>query len=264
MTENLLNYEWSALSQLIYRMNRCKDYEEFSKTILEQIHTVVPFSQGLIFKAKRQNQGVVLSNSLCLPESENAQYYIDKFLNGNYTPKWVSYLNSPWSSVFRFSNITVENSWSNSSIYQDILQPQGLYYAIYMTFVHHDQALGAIAIWRKKNERDFTEKELFKLEMLKIHIELKFFYLLNFEVIPKTQLPGTKRTITGEFAENYNLTKRELEIIQLVSNGKGNEDICSLLYISDSTLRKHIHNIYQKVGIKNRVQLLQKMKDFRL
>ena len=43
MAENLLNYEWQALSQLIYRMNRCKDYMEFSITILEQIQSIIPF-----------------------------------------------------------------------------------------------------------------------------------------------------------------------------------------------------------------------------
>ena len=45
-----------------------------------------------------------------------------------------------------------------------------------------------------------------------------------------------------------------------MNNGKNGPDICEQLYISDSTLRKHVHNIYQKLGVKNRVQLLQLLK----
>ena len=129
-----------------------------------------------------------------------------------------------------------------------------------MTFVHRDQPLGAIAIWRKKGQEDFSDRELFMLEMLKIHIELKLFYLLNFEVTPKTFSAYSKRSNLTQFAEEKGLTKRELEILQLMNNGKNGPDICEQLYISDSTLRKHVHNIYQKLGVKNRVQLLQLLK----
>ena len=181
-------------------------------------------------------------------------------MTGSYSPRWTSYLNSPWSSVFRYSNITPDNSWTDTPIYIDILKPQNLYYAIYMTFVHRDQPLGAIAIWRKNGQEDFSDRELFMLEMLKIHIELKLFYLLNFEVTPKTFSAYSKRSNLTQFAEEKGLTKRELEILQLINNGKNGPDICEQLYISDSTLRKHIHNIYQKLEVKNRVQLLQSLK----
>lgn len=260
MAENLLNYEWQALSQLIYRMNRCKDYTEFSRTILEQIQGIIPFSQGLVFKASRINSSIALSNAAIVPQTLELQYYVDKYMTGSYSPRWTSYLNSPRSSVFRYSNITPDNTWTNTPIYTDILKPQDLYYAIYMTFVHRDQPLGAIAIWRKKGQEDFSDRELFMLEMLKIHIELKLFYLLNFEVTPKTFSAYSKRSNLTQFAEEKGLTKRELEILQLMNNGKNGPDICEQLYISDSTLRKHVHNIYQKLGVKNRVQLLQLLK----
>ncbi len=260
MTENLLTYEWQAISQLVYRINRCRNYEEFSKTVLEQIRTIIPFTQGMIFKASRVNQKIVLSQANAVPKRPEEYLLLDKYMNGNYEPKWLNYLNSPWSCVFRYFDILPDKSWEGMPLYHEILQPQELYYSIYMTYVHRDQALGAIAIWRKKSEQDFTERELYILEMLKIHIELKFFYLANFVFVPVQQADSSKRTPIGEFSEAHCLTKREFEIVQLLNNGKSPTDICGLLYISDSTLRKHIHNIYQKVGVKNRVQLIQKMK----
>ncbi len=260
MVESLLTYEWQAISQLVYRINRCRNYEEFSRTVLEQIRTMIPFTQGMIFKASRINQKIVLSHANAVPERSEEYLLLNKYLTGNYEPKWLHYLNSPWSCVVRYFDILTDKSWDGLPLYHEILQPQELYYAIYMTYVHRDQALGAIAIWRKKSEEDFSDRELYILEILKIHIELKFYYLSNFQLVPMEQTAGAQRTAIGEFSEAHGLTKREFEILQLLNDGKNNAEICSQLYISDSTLRKHIHNIYQKIGVRNRMQLVQKMK----
>ena len=258
MAETLLNYEWQALSQMIYRMNRQNTYETFASTLLEQINTIVPFAHGLVFKAERTDGRIVLQDAVIQPQEGIYKEYSDKYMKNNYQVRWLQYLNSPWSTVFRYSSIT--SKWENSAVYDEILEPLGMYYAIYITLVHRDEPLGAVAIWRKKEDRDFSEKELYMLEMLKIHIELKFHGLLKFDVIPKNAVHQTERTLLGEFCERYTLTKRELEIIQLIYSEKDSAEICHLLYISDSTLRKHIHNIYQKVGVKSRIQLVRKIK----
>ena len=46
-------------------------------------------------------------------------------------------------------------------------------------------------------------------------------------------------------------------IIRLLLEGKGNKEITEALFISDDTVKNHIHHVYQKIGIKNRVQLVQ-------
>lgn len=57
--------------------------------------------------------------------------------------------------------------------------------------------------------------------------------------------------------EKYGVTAREGEIIRLLLEGKGNKEITETLFISDHTVKNHIHNIYRKLGIKNRLQLVQ-------
>ncbi|MBX3324646.1 MAG: response regulator transcription factor [Nitrospira sp.] len=52
------------------------------------------------------------------------------------------------------------------------------------------------------------------------------------------------------------LTERELEIIRLVGQGLSNKDIAYQLSISDSTVRHHMTNIFDKVGVPNRQNLL--------
>ena len=54
------------------------------------------------------------------------------------------------------------------------------------------------------------------------------------------------------------LTRRELELLYLMSQGKSNKDIASFLHISVQTAQKHFKNIYRKVGAHNKIEALNK------
>lgn len=51
------------------------------------------------------------------------------------------------------------------------------------------------------------------------------------------------------------LTPRELQVLQLVAKGLRNRDITTTLKISEGTVKIHLHNIYGKLGIRDRLQL---------
>lgn len=53
----------------------------------------------------------------------------------------------------------------------------------------------------------------------------------------------------------YNLTERELQIISLVTLGEGNRAIGNTLSISEDTVKRHLANIFNKVGMSTRVEL---------
>ncbi|MBK8712703.1 MAG: response regulator transcription factor [Niastella sp.] len=54
------------------------------------------------------------------------------------------------------------------------------------------------------------------------------------------------------------LTRRELEIIEEVSNGLIDKEIATKIYISTGTVKKHIQNIFKKMGVRNRVEASMK------
>ncbi len=54
----------------------------------------------------------------------------------------------------------------------------------------------------------------------------------------------------------YKVSNREREIIQLMLKGKSNKDIEDELYISIKTVKSHVYNVYQKLGVKNRLELI--------
>ena len=60
--------------------------------------------------------------------------------------------------------------------------------------------------------------------------------------------------------EKYKLTKREEEIISLVYWGLSNPEISDRLYISTSTVKRHMQNIFKKMNIKHRSELIHLIK----
>lgn len=59
-----------------------------------------------------------------------------------------------------------------------------------------------------------------------------------------------------QLSNEYHLTQRENEIIKLIKDGLSNQEIAETLFISVNTARNHIYNIYKKVGVKNRYELI--------
>ena len=51
------------------------------------------------------------------------------------------------------------------------------------------------------------------------------------------------------------VTCRERQIVLLVAEGLSNKEICRRLGLSEGTVKIHLHNIYEKVGIHNRTAL---------
>jgi DNA-binding NarL/FixJ family response regulator len=61
----------------------------------------------------------------------------------------------------------------------------------------------------------------------------------------------------------FRLTPRELDVMRQVFNGLKNLEIAEKLFVSEITVKKHIQNIYAKVGVKNRTSLMNKIMDVR-
>ena len=59
----------------------------------------------------------------------------------------------------------------------------------------------------------------------------------------------------NEKPKNYGLTPREMDIIRAVVSGYPNKEIASRFSISEQTVKHHITNIFDKLGVYNRLEL---------
>jgi DNA-binding NarL/FixJ family response regulator len=67
-------------------------------------------------------------------------------------------------------------------------------------------------------------------------------------------MSSTIRSAPSSQPQGPALTRREIEILQLVSEGLSNKEIGSRLNITEGTVKNHVHNSLEKLHLENRIQ----------
>jgi len=68
---------------------------------------------------------------------------------------------------------------------------------------------------------------------------------------------GKKSAYEDRFVIKQKLTKREHEVLELITEALNNKEIAKELYISDQTVGVHRKNIMRKLGVKNTINLIK-------
>ena len=76
--------------------------------------------------------------------------------------------------------------------------------------------------------------------------------------ISKENKEDTENEKKERIEDKINLTRREKEILSYLLDGKTNKEVSLILDISLNTVNNHVANIYEKSGVKNRVELVNK------
>lgn len=84
---------------------------------------------------------------------------------------------------------------------------------------------------------------------------IRIFFTFSEEIVPEQK----KDFLT--FCKNYEISKREAEIILEICSGKTNKAIAEKLFITLQTVKDHTHHIYTKTQVKNRVQLANMVRE---
>lgn len=60
--------------------------------------------------------------------------------------------------------------------------------------------------------------------------------------------------------KDFNLTEREREVIIMIKDGFNNKQIANALFISEGTVKNYVSTIYEKAGVRNRIELINLLK----
>ena len=64
--------------------------------------------------------------------------------------------------------------------------------------------------------------------------------------------------------QKLGLSKREYEVLELISQGLSNQEIADKLFVSTSTVKTHVSNVLAKLDSKRRTQAIQRAKELRI
>lgn len=73
-----------------------------------------------------------------------------------------------------------------------------------------------------------------------------------------------ERIMRNEAVGAWSLSPREIDLVRLVAKGLRNREIADRLCISEGTVKVHLHNIYEKLKVDNRVALLRYVSEYGL
>ena len=62
----------------------------------------------------------------------------------------------------------------------------------------------------------------------------------------------------------HGISKREYEVLELIAQGLSNQEIADKLFVSTSTVKTHISNIYSKLDARRRTEAIKRAKELRL
>lgn len=78
------------------------------------------------------------------------------------------------------------------------------------------------------------------------------------KVVARFQRINSGKAFQVEPKEDYSLTTRENEILDLLAQGFRNKELAEKLFVSVNTIRTHVYNIYEKLHVNSRIEALNK------
>ena len=87
---------------------------------------------------------------------------------------------------------------------------------------------------------------------------IKYFFI----PFAHKNITSIEGNILEEYCLKYNISQREKEILRLIMAGKSNKEISNTLFISYSTVKNHIYNLFQKINISSRFELITSFNTF--
>lgn len=245
---NVAEAKWSELYDFINICGHSHNPRSFAMDVLDNIQTLCPYDQAVVFfldgnrkacghELKGIDEKVIKTYLEYYSEIENRQFSL--FIDDRENP------NQP--------TINVRDWTSEPSIefIPNYINPRGLKYSCGFALYDLNGNPRTIFSLDRQTHNQFLNRELYNLQLAVTMLNNlhKNFYYQGFSL----------SAIKQSAWEAAKLTAREIEIVDLMSQGVSPGNISKILYISQSTTYKHIAHIYEKMEVSSQQELLVKL-----
>ena len=104
-----------------------------------------------------------------------------------------------------------------------------------------------------------------KTEIILASVAVIFFFIgLYISKRRQTKSEAIEENFDLQKVKALGLSKREYEVLKAIADGLSNKQIANKLFVSESTIKTHVSNIYVKLDVERRTQALQKARELRI
>jgi DNA-binding CsgD family transcriptional regulator len=142
--------------------------------------------------------------------------------------------------TLKLSDFLTQRELHRTPLYNDWFRPSGVEYELELA-LPSPQWNTRTFIWdrRGRSSRDFGERDRLVLDLVKPHLA-------------RLSDSAAERRRAAANGHSELLTAREREVLSWVAKGKTNPQIAEVLWVSPATVRKHLENVYGKLGVSTR------------
>lgn len=250
---------WTKMHEFLLDVGNVREPKEFSVQVTEKIYSLIPYDQARIYFVSES--GKIYDEHLVGVDqmwSNLYREYYSRIDNGRYA------IPTRHSSIHtgvergRHPIPKIEAAAYNWAYYEcdefitAYIKPQRLHHSLGFG-LHNTAGLPrSVFALDRTSSRGYTDKEMAIVSIIQPHLDNLH---QNLFVLTSKDLPGRKPEV------QQLLTKRELEIADLLCRGLTPNQISSHLRLSVSTVYRHIANIHNKLDVSNRQELLLKLMD---
>jgi len=113
--------------------------------------------------------------------------------------------------------------------------------------------LGCSGIVLKQTAPELIVKSIRKVHAGEIWLDSHTTAAVMRQFSTGTEIAGSGNS--GKGRERSPLSQREREIVALVAQGYKNKEMAEKMFISEQTVKNHLHNIFDKLGVSDRLEL---------
>jgi DNA-binding CsgD family transcriptional regulator len=246
-------YSFDDINDFLINCGNSDDPHELSVKIIEGMNKIIPYDQARIYFLDQKGavSGEILSGVDKRWLNAYKDYY-SQILDGRYSISSRLRQNNYHFAKSVENNMLDYTACSGDEFVNDYIRPQKIFYNLSFALSDQHGIIRKLIMFDRTNKVKYSQRDLEIFATILPHLKNlhKNYYI-------QPQQDGHYWLDDQDSASM--LTKREAEVAMMVYEGFTPEKIAQGLFVSRTTVYKHIAHIHEKLNVSNRQELILKL-----
>lgn len=237
--------DWKRINHIVLIIHSEADLDIMRAQFFEAVEVLIPYEKAMFYLIDERDNQMKLKDPVFVNVDDSfAMLYKKVFEEFKYGRVAIS---ARRTMAFHDTELMTGNQKEVNDMFQSFMKPYNIPYGAGIEIAKDRKPTAEISFFRTEEQGDFTKREIGILEVLKDHLEVRINNNINTE--DADELRKIKLI-------DFGLTQREIELITLVETDSDINKIANDLNITKSTVKRHLHNIYEKLDVSGRLELI--------
>jgi DNA-binding CsgD family transcriptional regulator len=239
----LRSSDLEAVLSFLADLNALEPAEPYPNEMFDRLQALIPCDGAAYQDADLETRAFVTLNPADSPEDDALYWAVGPCPIMEYRSRTGDL------TAVRMSDVISRNRYHDLPFYREYFQPVSLDHVLDLGLSAVNSRFRSLLFLRGHDVPDFSERDRAVLEILRPHLWAREAIA---DLHRRAAEAASSEDTSGPTAARSSLTPREREIVHLVAAGKTNAEIAAELWVTPGTVKKHLENVYAKLGVGSR------------